>query len=147
AYRVLAALVFPTLAPGERCTAPAVTRLRLPAVALIGAGGGQTRPAARAPRPADANGVSRQYTQLVDISCPDVGNCVAVGGDRAGGPGGDVYHGLIETLSDGTWTATAVPDMSTKTGVAALGGVSCPALGTCVAVGLVDPAGAASTPV
>ena len=103
--------------------------------------------AARAPLPADANGVSGQYTQLVDISCPDVGNCVAVGGDRASGPGGDVYQGLIETLSDGTWTATAVPDMSTKTGVAALGGVSCPALGTCVAVGLVDPAGAASTPV
>jgi hypothetical protein len=103
--------------------------------------------AVRAPLPADANGVSGQYTQLTDISCPDVSNCVAVGGDRASGAGGYVYQGLIETLSDGTWTATAVPEMSTKTGVAALEAVSCPAPGTCVAVGSVLPAGAPVTPV
>ena len=103
--------------------------------------------AVRAPLPADAIGVSGQYTQLVGVSCPDVGSCVAVGGDRASGAGGYVYQGLIETLSDGTWTPAAVPGMSTKTGVAGLGGVSCPAPGTCVAVGSVFPAGAPVTPV
>jgi hypothetical protein len=103
--------------------------------------------AARAPLPADANGVFGQYTQLTGVSCPDVGSCVAVGGDRANGAGGYVYQGVIETLSDGTWTPAAVPDISTKTGVAGLQTVSCPAPGTCVAVGAVFPAVAVSTPV
>jgi hypothetical protein len=103
--------------------------------------------AARAPLPADATGVSGQYTQLQGVSCPDVGSCVVVGGDRASGAGGYVYQGLIETLSDGTWTPAAVPDISTETGVAGLSGVSCPAPGACVAVGDAFPAGAPVTPV
>jgi hypothetical protein len=97
--------------------------------------------AARAPLPADANGVSGQYTQLEGVSCPDVGSCVVVGGDRANGAGGYVYQGLIETLSDGTWTAASAPlpaDAAPGTGQvnsAYLEMVACPAAGHCLAVG------------
>jgi hypothetical protein len=100
--------------------------------------------AARAPLPADAAGVSGQYVSLSDVSCPEVGNCVAVGFDRASS---DVYQGLVETLSDGTWTPTAVPAVSSKKGIATLSAVTCPAQGTCVAVGFFASAAGALTPV
>jgi len=105
--------------------------------------------AARAPLPADTSGVSGQYTSLVDVSCPDVGSCVAVGSDKASAAGGDVYQGLIDTLSHGTWTPTSVPDVSSDTskGFATLNGVSCPAPGTCAAVGFFDSAPGVLTPV
>jgi hypothetical protein len=103
--------------------------------------------AARAPLPPDATGVSGQYTVLTDVSCPDVGDCVAVGGYRAGGAGGDVYQALIETLSAGTWTPVGVPDVSSKKNFAALDAVSCPARGSCVAVGFFTAAAGVFTPV
>jgi hypothetical protein len=103
--------------------------------------------AARAPLPADATGVSGQFVQLHDVSCTSVGNCVAVGGDRASGAGGEVFQGLVETLSDGTWTPTTLPDVSSKMGFAVLDAVSCPARGSCVAVGYVSPGPEAFTPV
>ena len=84
------------------------------------------------PLPADATGVSGQYVSLSDVSCPEVGQCVAVGFDKASG---GVYQGLVETLADGTWTPTAVSAVSSKKGVATLSAVTCPARGTCVAVG------------
>jgi hypothetical protein len=88
--------------------------------------------AARVPLPADATGVSGQYVSLSDVSCPEVGHCVAVGFDKASG---GVYQGLVETLADGTWTPTAISAVSSKKGVATLSAVTCPAQGTCVAVG------------
>lgn len=100
--------------------------------------------AARAPLPADTNGVSGQYATLDAVSCPEAGSCVAVGGDKVGG---NVYQGLAETLSHGTWTPAAVPDVSSTKGVAFLTSVSCPAPGTCVAVGFVTSAAGALTPV
>jgi len=104
--------------------------------------------AARAPLPADANGVSGQYASLGDVTCAAVGNCVAVGFDKAKGPTGDVTQGLVETLSGGKWTAAAVPGVSSQKGVATLNAVSCPAPGNCVAVGFVSSgAGAVLTPV
>jgi hypothetical protein len=77
--------------------------------------------------------------QLQSVSCPAVGTCVAVGGYVASGG----RQGLIETLSTGTWTPTAAPlgglnpaPLVDEAGVlAGLAGVSCPAAGSCVAVG------------
>ncbi len=103
--------------------------------------------AARAPLPADAGGVSGQYAQLGDISCPDAGYCVAVGSERASASGGDVYQGLVDTLSDGTWTPAALPGVSSSKGYAVLAGVSCPARGDCVIVGFYYPSAGAPVPV
>ena len=77
--------------------------------------------------------------QLQSVSCPAVGTCVAVGGYVASGG----RQGLIETLSTGTWTPAAAPlgalnpaALVDEAGVlAGLAGVSCPVVGTCVAVG------------
>jgi hypothetical protein len=98
--------------------------------------------AARAPLPAAASGLSDQYTTLVDVSCPDVGDCVAVGSARMSGASGEIFQGLVETLSDGAWTPTAIPDVSAsgKNGFVSLSAVSCPARGSCVAVGFVNSA-------
>ena len=101
--------------------------------------------AARAPLPADANGVSGQFTALTDISCPDVGDCVAVGSYRTGA-GGDVFEGLAETLSAGTWSPVGVPDVSSKQHYATLNAVSCPAQGSCVATGWFTSAAGVPTP-
>ena len=73
---------------------------------------------------------------LYGVSCPVPGACVAVGqyDDQNSNP-----HGLIETLSGGTWTPAEPPtppaSPSSETG---LYGVACPAPGTCVAVGGYD---------
>lgn len=99
--------------------------------------------AARAPLPADASGVSGQYVQLSGVSCVDVRDCVAVGSNKAGG---GVFHGLVETLSGGAWTPTALPDVSSKAFVS-LSSVSCPAQGNCVAVGGVNSDAGRSVPV
>jgi hypothetical protein len=133
-----------TSAPGGLVSSPAASAAaRSSAAAPVPLGWS----AARAPLPADASGVSGQYTALADVSCPDVGNCVAVGGYRASSADGDVYQGLIETLSDGTWTAAAVPDVSSKKNFASLAAVSCPARGSCVAVGFFTAAAGVFTPV
>jgi hypothetical protein len=99
---------------------------------------------ARAPLPADTNGVSGQYVSLSDVSCQKAGNCVAVGFDKASG---DVTQGVAETLSDGAWTPTAVPAVSSKKGIATLSAVTCLAQGTCVAVGFLTSAAGGFTPV
>jgi hypothetical protein len=88
--------------------------------------------AARAPLPAGAEGGSTQYASLGGVACPAAGSCVAVGAYLAGGSGGGAYKPLIETLSDGTWVASGTV---AGAGVTELGGVACPAEGSCVAVG------------
>ena len=68
---------------------------------------------------------------LANVSCPSVGSCVAVGSyiSTAGGPYSP--EGLIETLSDGAWSATIAPTAGlSEVGMAF---VSCPAMGSCVA--------------
>jgi hypothetical protein len=77
---------------------------------------------------------------LVGVSCPAAGSCVAVGSyvDASG-----VTHGLVETLSSGTWTATTAPVTGLSPAAAAgpatagqaLLTVSCPVAATCVAGG------------
>ena len=100
--------------------------------------------AARASLPTAAKRVSGQFAQLTDVSCPTVGTCVAVGGVKASG---DVTQGLIEMLSDSTWTPTTVPGLSSRSGAAPLNAVSCRAQVTCVAVGFVGSATNVFTPV
>jgi hypothetical protein len=83
------------------------------------------------------NTLSDPYAYLDSVSCTSVGNCVAVGQyDDASGN----QQGLIETESNGTWTArklntATLPSVnSTEAGVE-LTSVSCPAARQCVAVG------------
>jgi hypothetical protein len=88
------------------------------------------------------------------ISCPSAGTCTAVGtyqdaSGQAVNQNG-VEHGLLETLSAGTWTATAAPTVAleppqiyTTDSEAPVtpDDVGCAAAGSCVAVGYyTDPA-------
>jgi hypothetical protein len=67
---------------------------------------------------------------LAAISCPSAGTCVAVGTftTKAG-----VAQPLGETLSGGTWTPTPLPSPSKLS--TTLDGISCPAIGSCIATG------------
>jgi hypothetical protein len=103
--------------------------------------------AGRAPLPADTDGVSGQYVVLDDVSCPAVGHCVAVGIDRASTGSGDVYQGLAETLAGGTWSPAAIPDVSSPNLPLSLSAVSCPAQGSCVAVGFAESSAKVGVPV
>ena len=77
------------------------------------------------------------HESLTKISCPAVGSCVAVGSYvDAGGS----RQGLIETLSDGRFTATTAPLAGLSPAAAgnpqvALFDVRCPVTGWCVADG------------
>jgi hypothetical protein len=82
--------------------------------------------AAMAPLPAGAPSGSIQGGYLGDVSCPAAGDCVAVGGRYYG------FTPLIETLSDGAWTASVGVTGAEST---AFNGVACPSEGSCVAVG------------
>jgi len=90
-----------------------------------------TLAATAAPLPENAasmEGVSLQS----DPACPAVGSCVAVGSYED--TGGD-NRGLIETLSDGTWSAIQAPLPTNAEYGVALDAVVCPSVGFCVAVG------------
>jgi len=102
--------------------------------------------AARAPLPADTDGVSGQYVVLDDVSCPAAGHCVAVGVDRASAGSGDVYQGLAETLAGGTWSPAAIPDVSSPNLPLSLSAVSCAAQGSCVATGFTESSAKVSVP-
>ncbi len=102
--------------------------------------------AARAPLPADTDGVSGQYVVLDDVSCPAAGYCVAVGADRASSGSGDAYQGLAETLSGGAWHPAAIPDVSSANRPVSLS-VSCPERGSCVAAGFAESSAKAGVPV
>jgi hypothetical protein len=78
---------------------------------------------------------------LGSVSCPAAGSCIAVGHYTSQTPEGDVP--LAESLSGGTWTATAVPMTGLNPPpIAAIGvvlsKVSCPTAGFCVAIGTYD---------
>ncbi|HTW97879.1 MAG TPA: IPT/TIG domain-containing protein [Acidimicrobiales bacterium] len=82
------------------------------------------------------NGIARFETGLWSVSCASTASCVAVGmyADTSHAP-----WGLIESGSGSSWTATEAPQPSNAAGessqVAWLHSVSCPAAGTCYAVG------------
>lgn len=76
---------------------------------------------------------ARSGSELASVSCAAVGSCQAVGGYASGRK---TAFGLVETLSDGTWTPTSVPPPgSGTTGLSELSGVSCAAVTACQAVG------------
>ncbi len=92
--------------------------------------------AASGPLPTNGTGA-----QLTSEACPGTHDCTAVG----------VYYthvgsvALVDTLSAGTWTATAAPEpanASTATDGVILWSISCPAPGSCVAVGYYEDTGA-----
>ncbi len=98
---------------------------------LLLTGQGSSWSAYRAPVPADA-AASPQAT-ISSVSCPAAGDCVAVGAytDARGN-----QQGMLLTGYGASWTALRSPlPASANVPGAALSGVSCPAAGSCVAVG------------
>ena len=89
---------------------------------------------------------ARYVNSITNVSCPAAGSCTAVGTyqDVSG-----IEHAMTETQSGGIWTAATAPvgglnpppiystDPLQATGIVpeTLSGVTCPASGSCVAVG------------
>jgi hypothetical protein len=94
---------------------------------------GGTWSPAEAPAPPD-EAPPLFFDTLSPLSCTTVGSCTGVASytDTS-----HVGHGLIETLSGGTWTVSVAPLPSSASADdgAHLTGVTCPASGSCVAVG------------
>lgn len=85
-----------------------------------------------APLPGDA--ASSPSADLWSVSCGGTGSCVAVGGYQ---DTNSQTYGVIETLSNGTWTAVkpGLPVGAASTAFADLYSVWCSAAGSCAAVG------------
>lgn len=78
---------------------------------------------------------SQQFVSLNSVSCPSVGNCVAVGSYNLGQ---DQSTGLLLTETAGSWATgveATLPANGYPTDNVALNSVSCPAVGNCSAVG------------
>ena len=90
--------------------------------------------ASQGPLPADAVGGAAQQALLGDVACPAPGNCVAVGSYTVSGQSaGTAQKPLLETeLHSGAWVPSG--DVAGAK-VSQLSGISCPAQGSCVAVG------------
>jgi virginiamycin B lyase len=83
--------------------------------------------------PLPANAAAVPDAQMSAVACPTPSSCVAVGSyDANGATVGQ--SALIETLSAGTWSPAEAP-LPPDAGTGNLIGVSCPAAGSCVAVG------------
>jgi hypothetical protein len=100
-------------------------------------GGGWTDAAAPLSSLSPPVQVSNPQVDLKVLSCPATGSCVAMGyyTDSSGN-----HQGLIETLAGGTWAAATVPTSGLVPAAGtdpqvSLYGLSCPATGSCVAVG------------
>ncbi len=79
------------------------------------------------------------------------GTCLAAGAAEDGS-GGDNTQAVVDSFSDGTWTSTATPlptDATFGAGAqsAALNGIACPAVGSCVAVGAYNQTGTGDLPI
>jgi hypothetical protein len=93
--------------------------------------------ATEAQLPADAP-TTDAFAQLDAVTCPETGACVAVGWyyDTAG-----TYHVVYETESAGVWTPmqqplpTRPPARNPANPDTGIGAATCPAAGSCVAVG------------
>lgn len=78
---------------------------------------------------------------LTAVSCPAVGTCVAVGYDIGASGAAQV---LVESYSAGTWSVAPAP-LPSSAGASYLAGVSCPEVGSCVAVGRYSVSSGASS--
>ena len=78
--------------------------------------------------------IASTYATLSGIACPAAGACEAVGTYSDGGTN---TAGLIESLSDGSWTATRAPNPAgiPSSAVVNMTGIACPSVGTCQAIG------------
>jgi len=87
--------------------------------------------ATNAPLPANAGG---QGEGLYSIACPSADSCAAVGNYRIG----EQSQGLLEDLSDGTWTAiqAPLPTDAVTTDSASFNSVSCSSAQSCHAAGI-----------
>ncbi len=94
-----------------------------------GAASGPSIAGTGAPLPPDASPSANSF--VTGTSCAAAGNCVSVGAYQTGP---SAASGLIETLSDGTWTALEAPVPAGGSN-GELFGVSCPAVGQCAASG------------
>jgi hypothetical protein len=90
--------------------------------------------ASEAPQPTDAATGTNDQSWLKTVSCPGVGDCVAVGMYKNGS--GDTV-GLIDSLAGGRWNALAAPQPAgaAAQNTAFVENVSCPASNDCVADG------------
>ena len=93
--------------------------------------------AASLPLPGNAKTGADSQSALYGVSCSGSGACVAVGKYALAANG--TSQGLIEVLSGTTWTALQAPTLPNVTSgahqYAILYDVSCPASGSCMAVG------------
>jgi hypothetical protein len=92
--------------------------------------------AKKAPQPTGVNSTS---TQLTAVACHGTDSCAAVGTYSASTQTSD-FEGLLESLGHGTWRATKAPlpgDAVSGQNLQ-MGGVVCPAAGSCSAVGVYD---------
>ena len=106
----------------------------LPMVDTYNAPGGWT--ATALPLPSGTSPAASVMNNDLDVSCPAVGTCVVAGTTFDGN-----YEGLLDTLSGGSWTATAAALPAGPSPDVQLDAVSCGGPSTCVAVGLVTVAG------
>ena len=77
------------------------------------------------------DGSSVRITLLSSVACPSATSCVAIGSYTDANENGG---GLIETLSNGTWTAVVAPSPADGRG-GGLSAISCVSPSYCVAVG------------
>ena len=95
--------------------------------------------ATEAPLPSDAASGSSERAFLKSIDCTGAGSCTAVGSYKNTGGG---TLGFIDTLTGGQWSSEIAPQpagANTKN-IVVLDGVSCPAMGSCSAVGVYENA-------
>jgi adhesin/invasin len=98
--------------------------------ALIDTQVGGNWSSATAPLPVAASG-----SQFLSLACPADGSCVAAGTYLVGGN----HLGLIDSLSGGVWTGSALPVPPGTSSMASIVNndlaVSCPSVGSCVIAG------------
>jgi len=89
------------------------------------------------PLPAGASAFASIANNDLAVSCPSVGTCVVAGTTFDGN-----YEGFLDTLSGGTWIATAAPTPGNEPSTdVQLTSVSCSDSSTCVATGFVSISG------
>jgi hypothetical protein len=100
------------------------------------AASGQTAVWTSTEGPLPGNVASNPNAEVLSIACPTAGSCIAVG---TYGASDGSQLGVIDTLSDGSWTTIMAPEPANAADGseqnASLQSVSCSTVGSCTAVG------------
>jgi hypothetical protein len=80
------------------------------------------------------NSAGSAFNSLVSVACPSAVACTAVGSALSGAG----FSTLAEAWDGTAWSIQPTPDPSGTFVGSGLGGVSCPSVGTCTAVGSFD---------